>query len=219
MKNKKRNEMDIFNELFDRYPILNCCRQEIWSAYELIIYTYKIGGKVLVAGNGGSAADSEHIIGEMMKSFLFNRKISNDDAIQLESIYGAEGMKIASKLEGCLPTISLVSMNAISTAYCNDVDPLMSFAQLTYGLGSKKDLFWGISTSGNSENILNAIMVANAKGMKTLCLSGKSGGKMKNICNNIICAPEEETFKIQELHLPIYHALCGMAEAYFFEEK
>ncbi|QHI72069.1 D-sedoheptulose-7-phosphate isomerase [Aminipila terrae] len=219
MKNKKRTQLDIFNELLNRYSSLECCKQEIWSAYELITYTYKTGGKVLVAGNGGSAADSEHIVGEMMKSFLFNRKIANDHASKLENCYGEKGKNIASKLEGCLPTISLVSMNAISTAYCNDVDPLMSFAQLTYGLGEQKDLLWGISTSGNSENILNAIMVANAKGMKTLGLSGKSGGEMKDLCSKIILVPEEETFKIQELHLPIYHALCAMTEAYFFEEK
>ena len=173
----------------------------------------------MVAGNGGSAADSEHIVGELMKSFLFNRKIDGDFETSLAEQFGETGIQLAQKLEGTLPAIPLTSMPALTSAFANDVDAAVSFAQMIYGYGNKNDVFLGISTSGNSKNIIYALMVAKAKGIASVALTGGTGGKCKELADITICVPESETFKIQELHLPIYHALCSMLEADFFEEK
>ncbi len=215
----KKTSEEIFNDLLERYPVLKVCKDEIYSAYLLIKDTYKAGNKVLVAGNGGSASDSEHMVGELMKSFLFPRKISSDDEKMLAEVYGDDGKALADCLEGCLPALPLTSMMALSTAFLNDVNPLLVFAQLLYGYGNKGDVFIGISTSGRSQNIINAMMVAKIKGIKTIGLTGKSGGKLNQFCDKMIHVPENETHKIQELHLPVYHAICAMLESDFFEAK
>lgn len=219
MKHKEMTSEQIFNLLIERYPQLTVCKKDIVRAYEMLKKAYGTGKKLLVAGNGGSASDSEHIVGELMKSFLFERKIKKCDTSRLIELYGEEGRDLAHKLEGTLCAIPLTSMPALSTAFINDVDPTLTFAQMLYGYGCEHDIFMGISTSGNSKNIIKALQVANVKGLQTIGLTGESGGKMIDLCDVIIKVPEKETFKIQELHLPIYHCLCAMLEADFFEEK
>lgn len=154
-----------------------------------------------------------------MKSFMFERKIQKKYADELVRLYGDEGVALSKKLEGTLCSIPLTSMPALSTAFINDVDPALTFAQMLYGYGREGDCFLGISTSGNSKNILYALQVAKAKGITTIGLTGEGGGKMKELCDITIQVPDKETFMIQELHLPIYHCLCAMLEADFFEEK
>ncbi len=219
MKKKEKNSVQLKDELFERYPQLISCKSGFIKAYECLKNSYSSNGKLLVAGNGGSAADSEHIVGELMKSFLFNRKIDGDFETSLAEQFGETGIQLAQKLEGTLPAIPLTSMPALTSAFANDVDAAVSFAQMIYGYGNKNDVFLGISTSGNSKNIIYALMVAKAKGIASVALTGGTGGKCKELADITICVPESETFKIQELHLPIYHALCSMLEADFFEEK
>lgn len=206
----------IFEELFQRYPVLESCRSEIWEAFEVLKESYSNDGKLLVAGNGGSAADSEHIVGELMKGFVKPRKLSDEFASKLRAIDEGMGTELAEKLQGAMPAIALVDHVALSTAYLNDVDPLLGFAQQINGYGKAGDVFLAISTSGNSKNILYACTIAKAKGMKIVGLTGKDGGKLKEMSDVAIVVPESETFKIQELHLPIYHCLCLMLEEEFF---
>ncbi len=196
------------DSIFERYPELECCENDIAKALSLIIETYKNNGKVLVCGNGGSAADSEHIVGELMKGFLSEREI-NDDRLTEE---------LKENLQGSLHAISLCSQTALMTAFCNDIDPDYVFAQQVYGYGNKNDLLIAISTSGNSKNVLKAVEVANCIGVKTLALTGGNGGRIKDLATVTICAPSTQTYKIQEYHLPIYHYLCGKVEEEFFDE-
>lgn len=192
--------------LLKRYPALEVCASDIQVALELMIDTYKNGGKILVCGNGGSASDSEHIVGELMKGFISKRPV-NDERIPDE---------IAKNLQGSLPAISLPSQCAILSAYINDVDPEMMFAQLVYGYAKPEDLVIGLSTSGNSKNVVNAIEVAKCLGAKTFSMTGMGGGKLNEISDVTIKVPETETYKIQEYHLPVYHYLCAAVEKYFF---
>ena len=207
---------NIFEELFERYPVLDVCRDDIWNAYETLKACYENEGKLLVAGNGGSASDSEHIVGELMKGFVKPRKLSEEFGQKLKSVDEQMGKELAEKLQGAMPAIALVDHVALSTAYLNDVDPLLGFAQQINGYGKAGDVFLGISTSGNSKNILYACTIAKAKGLKVIGLTGKDGGKLREMSDVAIVVPESETFKIQELHLPIYHCLCLMLEEYFF---
>lgn len=206
----------ILEELIERYPILTVCKSDIYKAFEVIRDSYKNRGKLLIAGNGGSAADSEHIVGELMKGFVKPRKLDKDMQDMLIAVDETMGENLAQKLQGALPAIALVDHVALSTAYLNDMDPLLGFAQQLYGYGNEEDVFLGISTSGNSQNILYACIVARAKGLKVVGLTGKDGGRMKDICDVAIVVPEGETFKIQELHLPVYHCLCLMLEEEFY---
>lgn len=194
--------------LLKRFPALSSVETQIDKALKLIIDTYKSGGKVLVCGNGGSAADSEHIVGELMKGFMLKREVT-DERIPYD---------LRSKLQGALPAISLPSQSAILSAYINDVDPEMMYAQLVYGYAKENDLVIGISTSGNSKNVVNAIKIANAVGAKTIALTGANGGILGEIADVLINAPETETYKVQEYHLPIYHYLCAETEKYFFDK-
>ena len=193
--------------LLERYPVLEECESSISAALELIINTYKNGGKILVCGNGGSCSDSEHIVGELMKGFLLRRPVEDERIHE----------RIRCKLQGALPAISLPSQSAILSAYINDVVPEMMYAQLVYGYAKKGDLVMGISTSGNSKNVVNAIETAKALGVNTLSLTGRSDSKMSQISDVTVQVPETETFKVQELHLPVYHYLCAEAERFFFE--
>lgn len=206
----------IFEELFQRYPALEVCRNEIWKSYEVIKASYENSGKLLVAGNGGSASDSEHIVGELMKGFVEPRKLSVEFSEKLKCVNQEMGTELAEKLQGALPAIALVDHVALSTAYLNDVDPLLGFAQQVNGYGVEGDVLLAISTSGNSKNILYACTVAKAKGMKVVGLTGKDGGKLKDMSDVSIIVPEDETYKIQELHLPVYHWLCLALEERFF---
>ena len=204
------------DELIIRYPNLKREKENILTAYHLLEQSYVIGGKLLVAGNGGSASDAEHIVGELMKGFVKPRKIEKELAENLMLIDEKLGNELAEKLQGALPAIALVGHVALSTAYLNDVDPMLGFAQQLNGYGKKEDVFLGISTSGNSKNIICACAVARAKGMKVIGLTGRDGGKLADMADVAIVVPEQETFKIQELHLPVYHALCLMLEERFF---
>lgn len=212
-----REVKKIFDELFERYPELDVCRDDIWNAYETLKLSYENEGKLLVAGNGGSASDSEHIVGELMKGFVKPRKLSEEFGQKLKSVDEQMGKELAEKLQGAMPAIALVDHVALSTAYLNDVDPLLGFAQQINGYGKAGDVFLGISTSGNSKNILYACTIAKAKGLKVIGLTGRDGGKLREMSDVAIVVPESETFKIQELHLPIYHCLCLMLEAFFWE--
>ena len=202
-------------ELIERYPKLDREKDNIVKALDIMLECYKNKGKLLVAGNGGSAADAEHIVGELMKGFVEPRKLPNEYVEKLEAVDSEMGRELGEKLQGALPAISLVGHVALSTAYLNDVDPLLGFAQQLNGYGQENDVFLAISTSGNSKNILYACVVAKAKGMKIVALTGGTGGKLKDIADVAIVAPEKETYKIQEYHLPIYHWLClGLEEIY-----
>lgn len=211
------SENIILSELIERYPSLSVCKEDIFKAYELMRVAFTSGGKLLVAGNGGSAADSEHIVGELMKGFVKKRELSENDKKAIEAVNSEYAKSLNENLQGALPAIALTGHPALSTAYLNDVDGTLGFAQQVYGYGNKQDVFLGITTSGNSQNILYAMTVAKAKGMKTIALTGRDGGKVKELADACIVVPEKETFKIQELHLPIYHALCLMLEDTFFE--
>ncbi len=195
------------DNIFERYPELKCCENDIDKALNLIIETYKNSGKILVCGNGGSAADSEHIVGELMKGFLSEREVI-DDRLTAE---------LKENLQGALPAISLCSQTALMTAFNNDLDPDYIFAQQVYGYGKESDLLIAITTSGNSKNVLKAVEVANCIGVKTLALTGCNGGKIKDIATVAICVPSDETYRIQEYHLPIYHYLCAKVEKEFFK--
>ncbi len=206
----------IFEELFRRYPELDACRDSILKAYNMICATYEKGGTLFISGNGGSCSDSEHIVGELLKSFKFKRKISPELSEKLYSL-GEAGRALSNTLEGALPAISLCGHSALTTAFLNDTEPKMTFAQQLLGLGKSGDTLMVISTSGNSENCVYAATLAKAMGIHTVAMTGKKESKLSELCDITIKAPELETYKIQEKHLPIYHALCAMIEETFFE--
>lgn len=210
--------MKHIEELIERYPNLSVCEDSIRKAAEVLIDSYKKGGKLLVAGNGGSAADSDHITGELLKSFVKKRVPEKTLLDSISKIDEGTGSYLADKLQGSLPAIALTNNSALMTASLNDVDGNVMFAQQVMGLGNCGDVFFGISTSGNSKDIVYAAVVAKAKGLKTIALTGRNGGKIKDIADISIIVPEKETFKIQELHLPVYHALCLEIEEYFWKE-
>lgn len=202
--------------LIERYPKLTSIRQEIIDAYLLMEESYENGGKLLIAGNGGSAADSEHIVGELMKSFKIPRPVSEIYGEKLKSIDPVRGIALTKNLECALMAIPLVTHEALTTAYINDVDGCGVFAQQLFGYGRKGDVFLGISTSGNSTNIMNATVVARASGIKVVGLTGSNGGELANVADVAVKVPEADTYMIQELHLPIYHCWCLMLEDHFF---
>lgn len=193
-------------ELLERYPVLRACEREIAEALELLTETYRKGGKVLVCGNGGSCSDAEHIVGELMKSFRLPRPVT-DERIPAH---------LRGRLQGALPAISLPSQTAILSAFGNDVDPETSYAQLVYGYAKENDTVIGLSTSGNSKNVVAAIETAKALGARTLALTGKNESRLSAIADVTIRVPETETYRVQELHLPIYHCLCAKLEETFF---
>ena len=202
--------------LIKRYPELKTIRTSFIEAYLLLQEAYEKDGKLLIAGNGGSAADSEHIVGELMKRFKLPRPITTEFVEKLKEVDSIRGAKLAKNLEMSLMAIPLVAHEALSTAYINDVDGVGVFAQQLFGYGRKGDVFLGISTSGNSENILYASVAAKALGITVIGLTGATGGKLADIADICVKVPQSETYMIQELHLPIYHCWCLMLEDYFF---
>ncbi len=202
--------------LIKRYPMLDIIKRDIIDSYLILEECYEHDGKLLIAGNGGSAADSEHIAGELMKRFKIPRPVSDEYAKKLIEIDPVNGPILAKNLEQSLMAIPLVAHEALTTAYINDVDGLGVFAQQLMGFGRKGDVFLGISTSGDSKNVLNAAIVARASGLKIIGLTGQKGGKLAEVSDVAIKVPETETYKIQELHLPVYHCLCLMLEDRFF---
>ena len=202
--------------LCERYPILRIVESDIVAVYQVLEESYKNGGKLLVAGNGGSAADAEHIVGELMKGFKLSRKPRADFAEKLIRENAEWGAVLAENLQGALPAIALDGHLALSTAYMNDCEPLLCFAQQVNGYGKEGDVFLGISTSGNSKNVLYAAITAHAKGMKVIGLTGAKRSKLEQMSDVCIKVPQTETYMIQELHLPVYHCLCLMLEDEFF---
>lgn len=202
--------------LIERYPILAECRQSLIDAYLVMEEAYEGDHKLLIAGNGGSAADSEHIAGELMKRFKTPRPVTPEMAEKLKSIDPIRGENLAKNLECGLMAIPLVAHEALSTAYINDVDGLGVFAQQLFGFGRPGDVFLGISTSGNSKNVMSATVVARALGIKVIGLTGANGGELAQVADVAVKVPETETYMIQELHLPVYHCWCLMLEDKFF---
>lgn len=204
--------------LISRYPELSVCEKDISKAYDILEESYSHDGKLLIAGNGGSAADSEHIAGELMKRFKIPRPIPSDFKNKLIAVDPVRGESLSKNLERGLMAIPLVAHEALSTAYINDVDGLGVFAQQLYGFGRPGDVFLGISTSGNSKNVMSATVVARALGIKVIGLTGQKGGELATVSDVAIKVPATETYMIQELHLPVYHCLCLMLEDRFFGE-
>ena len=208
--------MNVLTQMLEDYPALAVCEADIEKAFHMLKFTYSNGGKVLVCGNGGSAADSEHIVGELMKGFILQRKIPANDRAKIMTAAGEHGDYICDNLQGALPAISLVSQSALISAFANDISADMAFAQQVYGYGRAGDCLIGISTSGNAKNVLYAAHTAKALGLGTIALTGLSGGELRNTCDITICVPSSNTPKIQEYHLPVYHTLCMMIEEAFF---
>lgn len=210
--------MDYISQLIQRYPILEENEKDIRLFCEMLINCYEWGGKLLICGNGGSCADAEHIAGELMKGFLKKRPLSAEKkAEMLSAVPELENVNLNMLQQG-LPTFTLNSGAALTTAFANDCDPELIYAQQVLAMGRKGDVFLGISTSGNAKNVYSAAAVAKSLGIKTAALSGRDGGKLREICDVSIVVNEDETFKIQELHLPVYHAICATVEEHFFKE-
>lgn len=201
---------DGLENLFWNIPELQVCEKDIRKALEILVHCFRNQGMLLVCGNGGSAADGEHIVGELMKGFLKRRPLedSHRKAIGDDSI--------SRHLQGALPAISLASQTSLLTACSNDIHPDMAFAQQVYGYRKPGSVLLGLSTSGNSKNVVNAVKTANAFGMYTLCMTGNRGGILEGICHVAVKVPAEETYRIQEYHVAVYHALCAMLEEEFF---
>ena len=211
---KSYKELEI---LLERYPVLKAVQEEVWKAFLFMRDSYERGGKLLLCGNGGSAADSDHIVGELMKAFCSKRKIKPELATRLKELYGEQEADYFTKhLEQGLPAISFSSQTALHTAFSNDQDEALFYAQCLLGYGKKEDVLLGISTSGNAKNVGYALKLAKAMGVKSILLTGKDGGAGKDLADLSIIVPSGETYQIQELHLPIYHSLCLMLEQYFF---
>ena len=202
--------------LYERYENLNIAKESIENAKNTIIKSFESGGKLLLCGNGGSSADCDHIVGELMKGFLSKRGLSEEQKQIMINNADYINREWLEELQGGLPAISLTSPSALNTAFCNDVNPELLYAQQLMGLGRKEDVVFCIRTSGNSKNVCAAAIVGKALGITVIGLTGKSGGRLKEIADICICAAETETYKIQELHVPVYHCLCLMLEEYFF---
>jgi D-sedoheptulose 7-phosphate isomerase len=212
----KKESVALLDRMYSQYRQLAACREEICEGINLLLECYGGGGKVLACGNGGSASDAEHIVGELMKGFNLRREIPAAVRSAIESLYPDEGSYIADRLQGALPAISLVSQNALLTAFSNDVASDLSYAQQVYGYGRKGDVLIAISTSGNSMNVVRAAQMARVMEMKTMGLTNAAGGRLAHLCDAAICVPAHATPDVQELHLPVYHAICAVVEIEMF---
>lgn len=204
------------DHLLKRYPVLEECRNEIQLADEMMWQTYRADGKILVCGNGGSCADSDHIVGELMKGFLQKRPMNGEQAARFREVLGEDGEEMIEKLQCGIPTISLPAQSAILSAFANDVNAELVYAQMVFGYAKAGDLLIGLSTSGNSRNVVAAAKVAKVMSANTLALTGMGESKLSQICDCTVRVPESETYKIQELHLPVYHFLCASLENRIF---
>ena len=204
--------------LFSRYPALESCRADVIAAAETVCDAYHAGGKLIVCGNGGSAADAEHIVGELMKGFLKKRPLPEALREKMKAAFPDDADYLCKNLQGALPALSLVNAVALGTAFANDQAADLVFAQQVLGAGREEDVLLAISTSGNSKNVVYAVETARVLGLRTIALTGRSGGKLKGLADITIAVPDDETYRIQELHLPVYHALCIAAEEEFFEK-
>lgn len=216
LQNNRAELHPLLQSMVTKYPELEACVPDIETAFARLKDTYRQGGKTLICGNGGSASDSEHIVGELMKGFMSRRPLPAAERSRFAELFPDEADFLADHLQGALPAISLVSHSALMTAYMNDVSAEMVFAQQVYGYGRSGDSLIGLSTSGNSANVVRAMQVAKMLGMTTIALTGQGGGKLGALCDVTIRVPWESTPDIQERHLPIYHALCRLLEEAFF---
>jgi D-sedoheptulose 7-phosphate isomerase len=217
MLENEKTEQQLLSDLIGRYPDLSGLKEEISQAFVVVKDCYAAGGKILLAGNGGSAADAEHIVGELMKGFRNARPLQAEEKARLVAAEPELGAQLAGHLQGAMMAIALSGHPALSTAFLNDVSGEMVYAQQVHGYGKEGDVFLGISTSGNSANICYAAVAAKARGMNVIAMTGMGGGKLAALADVTIAVPERETFLVQERHLPIYHCLCLMLEAYFFQ--
>jgi len=208
--------MTRIEQLISKYPELESCAADIKAAFEILRDCFRGGGKVLTCGNGGSAADAEHIVGELMKGYLLKRPVSNEMRVRLASVSPENELYLSGALQGALPAISLVSQTSLISAIANDTAADMVFAQQVYGYGREGDVLLGLSTSGNARSVIHAMQVARALGMRTIGLTGPTGGMLKPLCDVCIRVPADNTPAIQERHLPIFHVLCAMLEEEFF---
>ena len=203
-------------ELVKKYPILSPAAQDVEAAAALLISSVEKGGKILICGNGGSSADADHIVGELMKGFIHSRPLNQTQIDALIKVGGDHGAWMGKHLQQAIPAISLGSPTALITAVLNDTDPDLIFAQQVMGLGKETDVLWGLSTSGNAKNVSAAAVVAKSLGLVTLAMTGKKDSQLSKICDVCIQVNESATYKIQELHLPVYHTLCLIIEKWFF---
>jgi D-sedoheptulose 7-phosphate isomerase len=208
--------VDYIQQLIERYPSLEAVKSDISAAFDILADSYANGGKLLIAGNGGSASDAEHIAGELMKTFAKKRNLPDSFITDIKKVDLKIAEYLIPRMQPGLPTIALSGHASLNTACINDIDGNITFAQQVYGYGKEKDVLLAISTSGNSKNVLYAVAVAKAKKLKIIALSGRSGGALKKLADVNIIVPETETYKVQELHLPVYHCLCQMLENHFF---
>jgi phosphoheptose isomerase len=208
--------MTSIERLISTYPDLDTCAPDIQAAFQILQACYRSGGKVLTCGNGGSAADAEHIVGELMKGYLLKRPVPEQIRAKLVSTSPQDGNYLADHLQGGLQAISLVSQAALISAIANDTAADMVYAQQAYAYGREGDVLIGISTSGDSRNVIHAMQVARMLGLHTIGFSGSTGGALKPLCDVCICVPGKSTPAIQERHLPIFHVLCAMLEEEFF---
>lgn len=210
-------EKNCFMEhLLERYPVLSVCTDQIMRAYSILEATFLNGGTVFTCGNGGSHSDADHIVGELSKGFLLRRAVPSEKVFQMSASLGEDATSLCASLQMGLRALNLSSQPALSTAYANDMDPLMALAQELFVMGRKGDSVIGLSTSGNAQNILNAFKVAGGIGVKRILFTGSGHGKCEKYADCIINVPECETYKVQELHLPIYHTICIMLENRFY---
>lgn len=216
MNQTKVSVDNILKKLIITHPNLSICAESIWQAFLCLRTAFKADKKLIIIGNGGSATDSLHIVGELMKSFIHHRALPNNHSAKLKELFGKEGELLSQHLEGTFMAIAPVSEIGLLTAYCNDVLSETAFAQMVYGYGRPDDVLMAISTSGQSKNVLYGCMAARLREMSIVGLTGENGGKLSELCDVSVCVPSNETFRIQEYHLPIYHALCAMLETEFF---
>lgn len=203
--------------LYERYPALTVCREAIERTVDALERTYRDGGKILICGNGGSCADSDHIVGELLKGFLKKRPVSDSQREMFARCFPNDAEFFAKNLQRGIPAVSLHSQTAALTAFANDVEPSMIYAQHVFALGKPGDTVIGITTSGNSANVINALKVAKSMGLTTVCLTGERECLADDVCDIVIKAPDCETYRVQEYHLPIYHEICACLEARIFE--
>ena len=213
MKHHVQKELEI---LLTNYPQLASCADDIREAYEVMKNACIRGCIIMTCGNGGSASDAEHIVGELMKGFKLERPVTDEQRNALISAFPTDGVYLADHLQQAIPALSLVSQSSLASAFNNDVAPDMVFAQQVFGYANAGDVLLAISTSGNSKNVINACKVARAFGVGTIGMTGEHGGKLKDICDITICVPASETYRVQEYHVPVYHALCAMIETHIF---
>jgi D-sedoheptulose 7-phosphate isomerase len=205
-------------QLLEKFPALEPLLPQVQRTYDVLLACYQRGGQVLICGNGGSASDAEHVVGELMKGYLSRRPVTAELRAALTAAYPAEGAYLADKLQGALPTISLASHTSLITAIVNDIAGDLIFAQQVYGYGRPGDVLLAISTSGNSPNVLHAVRVAHVRGLTTIGFTGRGGGQLAALADVALCVPADRTADIQERHLALYHALCALLEEALFPQ-